>query len=199
MHLHGWLTPVYAAIQWMFLSCWTPEMKTLWSFETLELLVQYHIVIFYGLESSAPLLWKSKISCVNFDFFFFGAPQVSVPFGQHLVSSHALHHPHHEPRNIHSLPVPAHSPVHQQGQAEQAPSQGNSRSAGSKSASFSTIALHAVWQMCLTVARRQYLFLKAVVWNWYVHRVQPVDRNIVGKVIEVEDGVLWKHVTYGQG
>lgn len=51
--------------------------------------------------------------------------QVSVPFGQHLVSSHALHHPHHEPRNIHSLPVPAHSPAHQQGQAEQAPSQGS--------------------------------------------------------------------------
>jgi len=176
----------------MFFSCWSPEMKTLWSFETLEPLVQYHIVTFYGLESSAPLLWKCKISYV-----YFGVLQVPVPFGQHLVSSHALHHPHHEPRNIHSLPVPAHSPAHQQGQAEQAPSQGNSRSAGSKSASFSTVTLHAVWQMCLTVACRQYLFLKAVVWNWYVRWVQPVDRHIVGKVIEIKGGVLWKHVTYG--
>jgi len=48
MHLHEWLTPVYAVIQWMFLSCWTMEMKTLWSFDTLELLVQWRSVPFYA-------------------------------------------------------------------------------------------------------------------------------------------------------
>lgn len=69
MHLHEWLTPVNAVIQWMFLSCWNLEMKTLWSFDTMELLVQYHVVTFYGLASSAPLLWQSKISRVYFDFF----------------------------------------------------------------------------------------------------------------------------------
>lgn len=51
----------------------------------------------------------------------------------------------------------------------------------------------------LTVACMQCLFLKAVVWNWYVYWVQSVDKNIVGKIIEIKDGLLWKHVTYGQG
>jgi hypothetical protein len=49
---------------------------------------------------------------------------MSVPCGQHLVSPQSLHHPRHDPHNIHSLPVPAHSPTHQQGQGQQAPSQG---------------------------------------------------------------------------
>ncbi|XP_069671662.1 uncharacterized protein sav [Periplaneta americana] len=54
------------------------------------------------------------------DFQLSPYQQVSVPFGQHLVSPHSLHHPRH---NIHSLPVPTHSPTHQQGQGEQASSQ----------------------------------------------------------------------------
>ena len=43
---------------------------------------------------------------------------------------------------------------------------------------------------------RQDLFWKAVVWDWYVHWVQPLDRNVVGKVLEIKDAVLWSHVMY---
>jgi hypothetical protein len=43
------------------------------------------------------------------------------------------------------------------------------------------------------------MFLKAVVWYWYGHYVKLVERNMVGKVLEIKDALLWRHVTYGQG
>jgi hypothetical protein len=198
MHLPEWLAPVYAVVHPMFLSCWTWEMKVLWSFETMELLVHRHFVSYYGAWIFSVTAVKIQdLTCVYWFFCF--VLQVSVPFGQHLISSHALNHPHHEPRNIHNLPVPAHSPAHQQGPAEQAPSQGNTRSAGSKSASFDTITLHAMWQTCLIVTCRMCLVLKVGVCYWYGHWVKLVDRNMLGKVLEIEGAVLWRHVMCGQG
>jgi hypothetical protein len=40
--------------------------------------------------------------------------------------------------------------------------------------------------------------LTAVVWYWYVHCIKPVDRNVVGKVIEIKDAVLWSMLHVGR-
>ncbi|KDR24167.1 scaffold protein salvador [Zootermopsis nevadensis] len=77
--------------------------------------------------------------------------QVSVPFGQHLVPPHSLHHSCRTPHNIHSLPMPAHPPAHHQGQGEQASS---SQGAGIDQAE--ELPLPPGWSIDYTMRGRKY-------------------------------------------